>query len=141
MSTDLTIPLPSDPATLGWPPTLAIEIALKTHPVHEVCEMYGIDRVEWQMIRADPRFIQELTRATAMLREEGMSFKIKAKLQAEEMLKESWRMVHDTSGAVPPSVKADLIKFTVRAAGLSEEKPAAGAAGAVAGLSISINLG
>jgi hypothetical protein len=44
--------------------------------------------------------------------EEGMSFKIKAKLQAEELLKTSWRTIHDQH--TPPNVKADLIKATMR---------------------------
>jgi hypothetical protein len=51
------------------------------------------------------------------MQQEGMSFKLKARLQAEEMLKKVWRMVHTNDGSVPPAVKADLIKFMIRAAG------------------------
>jgi hypothetical protein len=51
---------------------------------------------------------------------------MKARLQAEEMLKTSWRMVQDKE--TPANVRADLIKATVRWAGL-EPKPSEGGGG------------
>jgi hypothetical protein len=65
-----------------------------------------------------------------------MSFKLKARLQAEELLKTSWRLIHEpTTGA---AVRADLIKATMRWAGY-EQKEAAGTASS--NLNIQINLG
>ena len=103
---------PSDPARLGYPPTLPIEIAMRTSSTRAVCEAYGITEDEWDLIRFDPVFLSDLQRAADMLKEEGMSFRIKAKLQAEELLKSSWRMIHDPNA--PPAVRADLIKATMR---------------------------
>jgi len=71
-----------------------------------------------------------------MLKEEGMSFRIKAKLQAEELLKTSWRMIHNP--ATPPSVAADLIKSTARWA--QYDTPAAVQTQPGSGFSISINF-
>jgi len=48
----LTI-LDSDPAKIGWPPTLPIEIALREQTPKEICAAYGIDRAEWQRLCAD----------------------------------------------------------------------------------------
>jgi hypothetical protein len=103
---------PRNPAALGYPVTLPIEIALRTSPVESILEGYGISEEEWDLIRYDPTFINDLQRAADMLKEEGMSFRVKAKLQAEELLHTSWRMIHDVNA--PPAVRADLIKATMR---------------------------
>lgn len=103
---------PSDPARLGYPPTFPFEIAMRTSGTRQICEAYHITEDEWELIRNDPSFLADLQRAVDVLSEEGMSFKIKAKLQAEELLKTSWRTIHDVS--TPPSVRADLIKATMR---------------------------
>lgn len=103
---------PSDPARLGYPPTFPFELALRTSSVRAICEAYSITSEEWELIRHDETFLGDLQRAVKVVAEEGMSFKIKAKLQAEEMLKTSWRMVHDPS--TPPAVRSDLIKSTMR---------------------------
>lgn len=132
-----------DPAMIPlYPPTFVVEIALQTASVKEICQEYNISRDDWNILRHDERFIADLTTARAELQKSGMSFKMKAQLQSEELLKTSWRMIHDTRGNVPASVRADLIKFTIRAAGLdgSKDQAANAQANAVAGLSITINL-
>jgi len=106
---------PSDPARLGYPATLPLELAMRTSSTRAICEDYGITEEEWECIRHEPLFLDDLKRAVEMLKEEGMSFKVKAKLQAEEILKTSWRLIHDPT--TPPNVRADLIKSTVRWAG------------------------
>jgi hypothetical protein len=103
---------PSDPARLGYPPTFPFEIAMRTSTTRQICEAYNISRDEWDLIRHEPSFLGDLERAMKIVAEEGMSFKIKAKLQAEELLKTSWRTIHDA--ATPPNVRADLIKATMR---------------------------
>jgi len=137
----LTI-LDSDPAKIGWPPTLPIEIALREQTPKEICAAYGIDRAEWQRLCADPVFGAAVQKAADMLQKEGMSFRVKAQLQSEELLRTSWGLIHSPNDQVAPSVKADLIKFTVLAAGLdaSIEQKANGALGAGAGPGLQINI-
>jgi hypothetical protein len=118
---------PDDPAELGYPPTLPIEVALQTAPMDDIRVAYGFSVIQWDALRELPQFKSDLEAARKMLTEEGMSFKAKARLQSEELLKTSWQMIHDTTGDVPPNVKADLLKFTVRAAGLeasAKDQPA-----------------
>lgn len=122
---------PSDPARLGYPPTFPIEIALRTSSTRAICEAYGIDEDEWELLRHDPLFLADLGRAMKLVAEEGMSFKLKAKLQAEELLKTSWRTIHDIG--TPPNVKADLIKATMRWAEYDTPPAREGAGGAQAG--------
>lgn len=126
-----------DPARLGYPPTLPIEIALKTAPMSRIRDEYGYSDEEWDGLRRDPVFLADLAKAVEMVKQDGMSFKLKARLQAEEILKTSWRMIH--APEVPPSVKADLIKSTMRWAGY-DDKSTAGAGQGGTALQININL-
>jgi hypothetical protein len=128
---------PHDPARLGYPATFPIEIAMRTSGTRAVCEAYGITEEEWDLIRFDPTFLADLQRAVDMLKEEGMSFKLKARLQAEELLKTSWRMIHSVN--TPPNVAADLIKSTARWAGF-DAPPSMQSGPAGSGFSININF-
>lgn len=130
-----------DPAAVGYPPTLPIEIALKTASIQNICEAYNLTREDYEILRNDAQFRADVKRAHEALKEQGMSFKLKAQLQSEELLKTSWKMIHASHAEVPPAVKADLLKFTIRAAGLdgSQEKNSAG--GLANNLQININLG
>ena len=67
-----------------------------------------------------------------------MTFKLKARAQAEELLTTSWTLIH--SPDVSPAVKADLIKSTVKWGGL-EPKNDVVTEGAGGGVKITINLG
>jgi hypothetical protein len=136
----LPVVKPQNPAEIGaYPPTLPIELALRVDTVEKICEAYGISHDEWLELRADPVFQRDLSEAVKLVKKEGMSFKLKAQLQSEELLKTSWKMIHAPADEVPPSVKADLLKFTVRAAGYAE--PAEKAGGMQNALQINIHLG
>lgn len=136
-----------DPTSIAWSPTLPIELALKTASPEELRQEYGYTMVEWAELPRNPVFMRELAAACELVRQEGMSFKLKAKLIAEENLKQTWKMIHESKGDVPPATKAKLIElcgiwagFDARANRGSGE---GGAAGPVAAntLNIQINLG
>jgi len=118
---------PSDPACLGYPPTFPIELALHVAPTPTICQEYGISEEEWELLRQHPTFVMDLKRAVELVQQEGMSFKLKAKLQAEEIMKTSWRMIH--SDDTPANVRADLIKSTVRWAGYDTPQDKGGGGG------------
>lgn len=125
-----------DPAKLGYPPTLPIEIALKTAPLSRIREEYGYTEEEWAELKFNPNFREDLSKAIQTVKVEGMSFRLKARLQAEEMLKTSWRLIHDPATAA--AVKADLIKSTMRWAGYDNKESAISGGGV--GFAIQINL-
>jgi hypothetical protein len=139
--------LTADPATLGWPPALPVELALRQQPVRAVCAAYGIGRPEYERLRVDPPFRRAVAAAAATLAEEGASFRLKARTQSEELLKTSWSLIHLPLDQVSAAVKAQLIMFTVRCAGLDasvEQKARAQAAAqatALTALQINIHLG
>jgi hypothetical protein len=113
---------PPDPARIGYAPTLPIEIVLKTASTKDICTAYGLDRDEWEALRVDPVFVADVQRVQAEVQKDGVSFKMKARLQSELLLQTAWNIIHDTTGATPPSVKADMIKAMWRVAGLEPTK-------------------
>lgn len=127
-----------DAARLGYPPTLPVELALKEKTPRELCAIYGISHDEWNRLRQDPVFVADVKARSIELETDGLSFKMKAQLQAVELLKKSWDMIHGPK--TPPAVAADLIKFTVRAAGLDGSKDQALAATQQNALQINIHL-
>lgn len=121
---------PRNPVDLTYPPTLPLEVAMKTASIRTICEVYGLTQDDWEVLRHREDFIADVKRYHEELKKDGMSFKMKARLQSEELLKTSWQMIHDVSGQVPPTVRADLIKTTFRVAGLEPSKTdGAGATG------------
>jgi hypothetical protein len=129
-----------DPAKIGaYPPTLPIEVALQEVPLADLKQEYRFSDEEWASLPTNPLFVADLKAAKEMLKKEGMTFRTKARLQADELLKRSWILIHSSTDVVPPSVQADLIKATMRWAGY-DNKDAAGANGQNNAFNIQINL-
>ncbi len=130
------MPRPSNPSRIGYPATLPVEVALRTSSIKNICEAYGIDREMWEEICRDKVFLDDLAKAKEMIAKDGMSFKLKAKLQSDELLNTSWHLIHHPM--TPPNVKADLIKSTVRWSGYDTPTALAGDGGSA--FQININF-
>jgi hypothetical protein len=128
-----------DPSYLSYPVTLPIEIALKDHTVQDICAIYGLTAADWRTLCQNPIFVSDLRHAIEELKKDGVKFKLKARLQAELMLKRIWDMAHEKYDVVPPAVQADLLKFVVRAAGYDGSRDQV-AGGQTNALQININL-
>jgi hypothetical protein len=105
---------------------------------------YGYSPEEWDALRTNVVFLKELAGACELVRQEGMSFKLKAKLIAEENLKQVWKMIHEPGHLTPAAVKGKLIELTARWAGFDPKGSGEGAAGGPVNantLNIQINLG
>lgn len=113
---------PVDPSRLTWPATLPIEVAMALATPADICEAYNLTSDELEDLRANPAFHREVVAAAEALKEEGMSFHMKNRLQAEAMLSRLWQMTHASFDEVPPNVQADLIKFAIRCAGYDRSK-------------------
>lgn len=125
-----------DPSKLGFPPMLPIELALRMGTTQQVCQAYNISKDEFVALTKHPLFIKAYQEAVEALKTEGVSFKMKARLQAEDYLATSYAMVKNPNTS--DAVRADLIKTTARWAG-HDAKDATGVAGT--GFNIQINLG
>ncbi len=125
-----------NPSEIGFPPLLPVELALRIETPAKICALYGIDRDQFAKIIQHPVFVKAYADAVESLKVDGMSFKLKAKIMAEEYLRTAFSMVQDKNTA--DAVRADLIKATVRWGGLDVK---ADGPGMGSGFSIQINLG
>ena len=137
MANDYNIPstLP-DPAAMFWPATLVIDVALGVND-DTLCSAYDMQHHMLQRIKESPIFLAQLRQVQSELAKDGASFRLKAQAQADALLTTSWEIIQN--GETPANVRADLIKATVKWAGLdgkdSETSTGSG------GFSININLG
>lgn len=125
-----------------WTNRLAFDLALRLEgsgdPLDEILARHGITAADIMVFNKDATFHKKISDFRDEIRDKGITFKLKARTQAEELLKTSWLLIHDPG--VSPTVKADLIKSTVKWAGL-EPKTDISADGTPGGVKITINLG
>jgi len=130
-----------DLAYVPWSDRLAMDIALllekSGESVDEVLERHNISIDDLGRFNSDPVFLKKVSELREEIATKGMTFRMKARAQAEELLKTSWTLIH--SASVSASVKADLIKSTVKWGGLEPSRDVAGE-GVGGGVNISINL-
>lgn len=124
-----------------WSDRLAFDVALTLEgsgeAMNEIMQRHRLSVTEMLEFNADPLFLKKVDHYRAEVRDKGMTFRLKARAQAEELLTTSYLLIHDPG--VSPAVKADLIKSTVKWAGLEPKEAAIGDGGG--GVRITINLG
>jgi hypothetical protein len=124
-----------------WSDRLAMDIALclegSGEGLLEILTRHGMDMDMLGRFNSDSVFLAKVGHLREEVREKGMTFRLKAKAQAEELLVTSWTLIH--SPDVSAAVKADLIKSTVKWGGLEPQKDMADA-GNLGGVTIQINL-
>jgi hypothetical protein len=124
-----------------WSDRLAFDVALMLEgsgeTLQEVIGRHNISANDLLTFKQDPIFLKKVEHYQNEVRDKGLTFKLKARAQAEELLVTSWHLIHDP--AVSPAVKADLIKSTVKWGGLEPKGDVA--TDGSGGVRITINLG
>jgi len=124
-----------------WSDRLAFDMALllegSGETLDELRARHHITVEDLTNFNKDSVYLKKVESYRAEIVEKGMTFKLKARAQAEELLTTSWTMIHspETSAAV----KADLIKSTVKWGGL--ETSNTNTEETSGGVKITINLG
>lgn len=130
------------PIKAGWTDRLAFEIALKLEgsgePIETILKAHDISPMQLTKFSKDPVFDSKVRAYRDEIQTKGLTFKLKAKAQAEELLTTSWALIHSID--VSPAVKADLIKSTVKWAGYEPKGDDVQVANS-GGVKIVINLG
>ena len=125
-----------------WNDRLAFDVALTLEgsgdTFQEIMGRHNITANDILVFNADHIFLKKVEHYRTEVKDKGLTFKLKARAQAEELLTTSWMLIHDS--AVSPAVKADLIKSTVKWAGL-EPKDSGPQDQSTGGVKITINLG
>jgi hypothetical protein len=129
--------------TTPWSDRLAFDVALTLEgsgeSLNDVMARHNIGSNELLTFNKDPLFLKRVEHFRIEVKEKGLTFKLKARAQAEELLTTSWLLIHDPG--VSPTVKADLIKSTVKWAGLEPKPDSLVDGGNGGGVKITINLG
>lgn len=125
-----------------WSDRLAFDIALKLEgsgeDLNEIIQRHRVSTTDLYTFNMDPVFRKKVELYRNDIRDKGMTFRLKARAQAEELLTTSWLLIH--SPDVSPAVKADLIKSTVKWGGLEPKGDVADTSGSNS-VKITINLG
>lgn len=117
-----------------WDAKLVIDYVLGAS-TEAICEEYHLTYAAWERIQLDVGFMGKVAALRKELEKDGATFALKAKLQAEVLLDESFKMAMNTE--VDDRVRAKLIADTVRWAGFDKSGSVADGTG---GFSININL-
>ena len=90
-----------------WNDRLAFDVALTLEgsgdTLQEVITRHRISANDILTFNADPIFLKKVEGYRTEVREKGLTFKLKARAQAEELLTTSWLLIHDS--AVSPAVR------------------------------------
>lgn len=117
-----------------WDAKLVIDYVLGAS-AEAICEEYHLTHLAWERIQLDVGFMGKVAALRKELEKDGATFALKAKLQAEVLLDESFRMAMNSD--VDDRVRAKLIADTVRWAGFDKSGMVTDGTG---GFSININL-
>lgn len=100
-----------------WSPRVVIDFVLGASK-ESICEEYNFTEQFYERMVQDVGFLGKVAALQKELEKDGATFTLKAKLQAEVLLDESFKMA--MSGDVDSRVRAKLIADTVRWAGFDK---------------------
>ena len=112
--------VPKSGADLTFDPRIAYEIALGVDTPHAVFANYGLGDSEALALVGNAAFVATIQRYKEEIGASGVSFRLKAKIQAEDLLSHSYIIATDPE--TPAAVRADLIKWTARMADLEPKQ-------------------
>lgn len=123
MSNELDIYVePEDPTLTGpYPRGLALDLVLEVGTLKEILDSYNLTPEAFKKIMANSAFRREYEAHKESMDTEGWSFRKKCQAQAELYLNLVFRLAN--SDHTPAAVRADLIKNTVKWAGLDTPQP------------------
>jgi len=123
-------------APAPWNPRLAFDVALGEDP-HVLCERYALTPDALDALFCTTAFRREVADHQKQIREDGVTFRQKAKVQAEMYLEVLDQLVNDMD--VSPATRLDAIKSTIKWADL-EPKVDKAAQSSMPQFNIQINL-
>lgn len=122
---------------LPFDPRMAYDIALGLEDPVAIIAAYGVTIDHYNALLQHQPFTAAVDHYKAELTEKGVTFRMKAALQAEALLPEAFRMSLDPN--TPATVRADLIKWQAKVGNLEPKESKDG--GGTGNFQININLG
>lgn len=122
--TDRSLPVNEGLLLPAFSAALMLDLALEADTLENLCVKYEITLLELQNLLDNTAFYKAVMDMKGEIGERGVSFRLKAAIQADMYLQDIHKMVSDAT--TPASVKLDAIKSIVKWADL-EPKPKDGA--------------
>jgi len=132
------LPAPGAPNVNPWDPRLILDLALAIEDTEPILERYDLSESEYQALMRTPSFRRDLALTMREVRENGLSFKHKARVQAESYLEVLDQLVY--SPATPASTRLDGIKQAVTWGDLSPKEGKGGDVQQQQSINIQINF-
>ena len=126
--------------TLDVPPQLVWECAAGLEDPAVIASRFGFEGEKWERLAAWQPFINAVTQQRAQFDKEGITFRLKAGLMAEQMMDQMFKQAVSNDSTILQ--KLSVFQSLVDVAGLKPEKKAANAAdpNAAPRFSITINI-
>lgn len=116
---------------------MAVELALHMDDAESIFASYHYTPDQAAELLESPAFVALLERVTKEVREQGLSFRMKARAIAEDLLPHAYEMATDASCSA--AVRADLIKWASKVGDL-DPKPTKDEGKTGGGLTLSITF-
>ena len=94
-----------------WPPRLSFDMAMGESD-ERLCHLHNITSDDLTSLRLNPTFRREVAKHEKEVRDNGLTFRAKARVQAEMYLEDLHELV--TAVDTPASVRLDAIKSVVK---------------------------
>jgi len=129
---------PHQPASTNiWDPRMVMDLAIGIDDLDEILVRYDLSHTEFNILTETSSFRRELALAMKDVRDKGVTFSSKAKVQAESYLEVLDNLVYDLG--TPAGVRLDAIKSAVKWGGL-EPKDDKNSAEGVPQVNVQINF-
>jgi len=132
------VPAEHPPNVNPWDPRLILDLALAIEDTTPILERYSLSEDDYSSLMRTPSFRRDLALTMREVRENGLSFKHKARVQAESYLEVLDQLVY--SPATPASTRLDGIKQAVTWGDLSPKEGKGGDVQNAQQINISINF-
>lgn len=117
---------------------LAVELALALDDADAIFARYGYTQDQALALARSDAFVTILERIAREVKASGLSFRTKARMQAEELLGSSFEMATDPTCS--SAVRATLIQWTAKMGGLEPKEKGDDGKGQGSGLTLSITF-
>jgi len=114
---------PLTPIEASFDPRLAFEIALGNEEPEDIYPRYGLTYNNWMSLIMQPTFKQAVVQHQNEIIENGISYRLKAKVQSEAYLKDAHLLIKHPM--TPPNTKLAAIQWVAKMADLEPRKEAA----------------
>lgn len=99
-----------------WDPRLVMDLAIGIDSAEDISERYDLSTNALDALYGIKSFRQEVAAVMKDVRENGVTFRAKAKIQAEDYLEIMDKLIYNSE--IPAGVRLDAIKSAVKWAGL-----------------------